>query len=138
MTGPTTPPAGIHQTRSWVLPLPFTKPLSLNDRAHHMAHARLTKAWRDATIVLARKHKIPRLERFTVVLHYAPRNPGRRDPDNLIAALKPCIDGMIAAGIADDDDHTRHHLTAPVIHPPTGEPGRLWLIIVDLSNGDTP
>ena len=139
---PTTPPAGLAIVHSWTLPLPFTRPLSTNQvmGLHWAKSRRLTQPWRDAAYWLAIKHKIPKLGRFTVVLHYVPRKPGDavRDLDNLTATTKPLVDGLVAAGVCVDDNANRYTPTTPVIHAASGEPGRLWLTVTDLGNGATP
>jgi crossover junction endodeoxyribonuclease RusA len=120
---------------TWRLDLPIARPISLNGRyGHWAAQRRDSNALRDAVTVLARAARIPRLERFTVELHYEPRDNRRRDVDNLIPTLKHVVDGLVAAGVADDDDHTRYRLTSPVIHPAaaTRRP-RLWIVVLDLS-----
>lgn len=120
--------------REWTLPLPFTKPLSLNDRMHWQVKRKHTSAWRGVARDLARRERIPTLERFTAVLHYQPRDNRRRDVDNLVASLKPLVDGLRDAHAVVDDDTDHYVLTAPQIHPARkGEPGRLWLVVVDLS-----
>lgn len=118
--------------REWTLRLPFRTPLSLNDRGHWSTTYRVKKAWKDTAIVLARAQKIPRLERFTVVLHYAPRARRLRDLDNLVASTKPLVDGLVIAGVCDGDDADRYVPTNPVLEPATGEPGRLWLVVREL------
>lgn len=128
--------------REWTLPLAFTKPLNMNDRpsisvgAMH-ARRREVKAWREHARDLARAQHLPRLDRFTAVLHYQPRDNRRRDTHNLARAVKPLIDGLIDAGVCVDDDTVHFRSTEPVIHPARkGEPGRLWLVVIDL--GDEP
>jgi crossover junction endodeoxyribonuclease RusA len=121
--------------REWTLPLAFTKPLSLNDRQHWQTKRKLTRAWRDHTRDLAVRAGIPHLARFTVVLHYVPRDNRRRDVDNVTPSLKAAVDGLVDAHVADDDDSTRYRLTSPEIHPARkGEPGRMWLVVRDLSD----
>lgn len=126
----------------WSLPLAFTKPLNMNDQpsisigAMH-ARRKEVKAWRQHACDLARAHHVPRLERFTAVLHYQPRDNRRRDTHNLGRALKPLVDGLIDAGVCIDDDTKHYAGTEPVIHDARkGEPGRLWLVVIDL--GHTP
>jgi hypothetical protein len=119
--------------REWTIALPFTQPLSLNDRLSWQKRHRLTAPWKDAATNLARHHKIPRLDRFTVVLHWAPRLERIRDPENLTATLKVCVDGLVRAGVADGDDPRYYAPCAPIIHDATGEPSRLWLVVTDLS-----
>jgi crossover junction endodeoxyribonuclease RusA len=121
--------------REWTLPLAFTKPLSLNDRMHWQVKRKHTSAWRGHARDLALAAGIPLLERFTAVLHYQPRDNRRRDTDNLIAALKPLVDGGRDAQVAAADDSAHYRLTEPVIHPARkGEPGRMWLVVRDLSD----
>ena len=120
-------------TREWTLPLPFVTPMSLNDRTGWRKKQRLTKAWRDAAHVLARRERIPQLDRWTVVLHFAPRVHRDRDLDNFAPTLKACADGVRdATGCKDDSAH--YTPTNPVIHPPTKEPNRFWLVVIDLSS----
>ena len=134
LEGPT-PDAPEGAARHWTLRLPFTAPLSLNDRLNRHARARLVRVWRDTGTVLARKARIPRLEAATAVLHYYPRTTRSRDTDNLAAySLKALVDGLRDAGVLDDDDATRYTLSEPVIHRATGEPGRLFLVVVDLEH----
>lgn len=138
-----TPPAEaevVDGRRQWTLHLAFTKPLNMNDRpsisvgAMH-ARRREVKAWREHARHLAAG--IPRVERFTAVLHYQPRDNRRRDTHNLSRALKPLVDGLVDAGVCVDDDTVHYRGTEPVIHPARkGEPGRLWLVVIDL--GDEP
>jgi crossover junction endodeoxyribonuclease RusA len=120
--------------REWNLPLPFTRPLNMNDRHGNWQQAhRLKTAWFDAALVLARRERIPTLEHFTVVLHYAPRVKRVRDPENLTASVKPLVDGLVKAHVARGDDPRYYTPTTPVIHGATGEPGRLWLVVLDLA-----
>lgn len=128
------------ETRTWTLTLPFTKPLNMNDRMGFRERSGYVRAWREAALVLARKERIPPLAHFTVVLHWAPRTVRTRDPENLTAALKPAVDGLVLAGVAPGDDPRYYTPTTPEIHPATGEPGRLWLVVreLPLPEGTTP
>lgn len=123
-------------SRSWVLPLKFSKPLSLNDRMKWQQSHGLKKQWRAEAKTQAREAGIPRLEGFTAVLHYRPRDNRHRDTDNLIAALKPLVDGLVDAGVAAGDDTRYYRLSEPVIHPASkpARPGCLWLVVVDLGH----
>jgi hypothetical protein len=122
--------------RTWTLMLPFTTPLSLNKLigANRYAACKQLLTWERAGWALATQHRIPRLEAFTVVLHHAPRvyGEGVRDYGNYEGSIKPLVDGLVLAKVAVDDNITRYQPTQPVVHPPTGEPGRLWLVVVDL------
>lgn len=107
-----------------MLQLPFTAPLSLNDRMHHWTRARLTKEWRDAAHVLARAAKIPPCERVRVTLIYTPRDRRRRDPLNLVLSLKACEDGIVDAGVVPDDTPQYVESQMPLIDLPSRtEPG---------------
>ena len=118
-------------SREWTLPMPFVRLLSLNDRMGWQQRHRLTKPWRDAAHVLARRERIPLLERWTVVLHFAPRVNRARDLDNFAPTVKACADGIRdATGCKDDREH--YTPTNPVVHPATKEPNRLWLVVIDL------
>ncbi len=124
------------QRRVWSLELPFQRPLTLNHRhAHWAAQRRAEAAWRQGAYLLARQAHLPHLEKFTVVLHYAPRDKRRRDVDNLVVSLKHLVDGLVQAGVAADDDHHRYVLSSPVICEPTGRVGRLWIDVIDLGEG---
>jgi len=124
--------------REWTLPLAFTRPLNLNDSpsislgAMH-ARRKEVKAWREHAQGLALRAGIPRLDRFTAVLHYQPRDNRRRDTQNLHGALKPLVDGLVDAHVCIDDDTKHYSGTEPIIHDAKkGEPGRLWLVVIDL------
>lgn len=127
--------------REWSLTLAFTKPLNMNDRPSQSVGAMHAKrkevlAWRNHAADLARSAAIPMLERFTAVLHYQPMDNRRRDTMNLIRALKPLTDGLVDAHVCTDDDTKHYTLTEPVIHEALKprQPGRLWLVVVDLGH----
>lgn len=120
------------RTGEWRLELPFTTQLSLNDRVHWAVKMKLVKEWRDATHVLARAAKIPACRRIQVEFHYVPRTNQRRDPDNLVASLKPCVDGLVDAGIVPDDTEEFVERVWPICHPATGLPGKFYLRILAL------
>jgi crossover junction endodeoxyribonuclease RusA len=127
----------------WKLNLPLVVPLSANDppptsRGARMGRSEKVKAFRHAAFVLAQKAGIPRLERFTVVLHWQPPTNRRRDVENYFPTLKPCVDGLVDAGVAPDDTPAYYVSSTPVLHPAVkGDPGRMWLIVIDLSE-DVP
>lgn len=114
----------------WILELPYrTPPLSLNDRHHWSVAARKKAEVREATFWLAKAQKIPVLQRPTVVLHYSPRNRGRRDAVNLTATSKPAIDGLVDAGVLPDDTPEFVDELMPIIDTHNGVRGRLYLVI---------
>lgn len=124
--------------------LPWTSPpLSLNDRGHYMARARVVADVRRAVYLMARAHQLPTgLDHVTVQLHYRPRDNRRRDTDNLVATLKPCCDALAAGtprhpgyGVVPDDTPQYMQKPEPIIHPAEkGQPGQLWIDIT--WNGD--
>jgi crossover junction endodeoxyribonuclease RusA len=118
--------------RSWTLPLHITAPLSMNGREHWRVKAKKVRDVRNHAALVAAASDIPELTGFTVELHYAPRDKRRRDPENLIATLKPFVDGLIDAGVAPDDCPPYYSTTVPVIDPPNGKDGRLYAIVREL------
>jgi crossover junction endodeoxyribonuclease RusA len=91
-------------------PPPTVKPLSMNDRAHPKARARLVKRWRTQTRIFA-------LEQLTgitlgpsiVQVEIPVVGTARRDPHNYFATVKPIVDGLVDAGAWPDD--TPEHVT---------------------------
>lgn len=118
----------------WILRLPMVRPLTLNARGSHWATGhKAKKQITNDTIVLARARKVPQLQRARVELRYCPPDRRRRDVDNLVATLKPAVDGLRAAGVLVDDDPVHADLTIPVIEPPRSDRKPLvYLVITDL------
>lgn len=116
-------------TTYW-LDLPYERPpLNANQRLGYREKARIVAEVRRSVGFLAKYRQIPRCQRITVQLHYAPGRRGKRDPMNLTPASKPCIDGLVDAGIVIDDDSEHVHELPPEIHFPP-EPGpRCWLTV---------
>jgi crossover junction endodeoxyribonuclease RusA len=114
------------------LGLPWERPpLSLNDRMSREQRDReIARVRRDAGWV-AKAARLGHHDHATVVLHYQPARRGRRDADNLVATLKPVCDGLVDAGLVDDDDPAHMTKLMPVIDTPTPgqRRGRLWLDI---------
>lgn len=118
------------QLRTWTLQLGERTPLSMNgQRRGPHAHARKVKEYRRLAAYLAIQAKIPPLDRIVVELHHAPRHQRRRDPMNLVATLKPVEDGIVDAGVIPDDTPQYSIPTVPIIDEPTGQPGRLYVVI---------
>lgn len=116
----------------FTLALPYEKPpLSMNDRKHYMARARLTREIRSTTAWLAKQAKVPAgLEHVTVCLHYRPRDRRVRDAENLTPVLKAACDGLVDHGLVRDDTPDLMSKLMPVIHPAEkGSEGSLWLTI---------
>lgn len=115
--GPTPRPAAV--THPLVIALPIgTKLLNSNQRLHHAPKAKLTAAIRaaaheavaeDADIMaaLAATKPGPLFARAHILGLYCPHNNGRCDPANWYPTFKAAVDGIVDAGVLDDDDHTR-------------------------------
>lgn len=115
--------------RTWTLRVgDYTKPpLSLNDRMHWRKKAGITKIIR-AGVADDAGRTVPACSAATVELHYVPRDKRRRDRDNLVATLKPCMDGLVDAGVIPDD--TPEYLTWTVhIDPPNRADPHLYLLV---------
>jgi len=85
------------------------KLLSLNGREHWSERARRTEALKTAAWAVAHRAKIPMLDRVSVVVEYQPPDRRRRDAENTCAASgKAAIDGIVAAGLLEDDACARY------------------------------
>jgi Holliday junction resolvase RusA-like endonuclease len=106
-------------------------PLSLNQRLHHRVSAKLNKDVR--AFVAQAAADFPEMLHAIVELHYVPKDARRRDEDNLVATLKPACDGLVDAGVVDDD--TRLYMTKvmPIIDPPDRglRLSRLYLLVTE-------
>lgn len=117
---------------TWQLELPNSPYYSGNSRMHWRKKAELIRTWRHASAMLARAMKIPHLERAVVSLDLWPHDRRRRDPDNLVpGVLKPAVDGLVDAGVVEDDAPEFVRLVMPVIHAPL--PSRIvtWHLTVE-------
>ena len=120
--------------QSWDIDLPFTTPLSLNDRMHHMAKAKLVALWRQSTAVAVRAAGVPHANRIKATLFYVPNSQRRRDPDNLVASYKPAIDALVDAGVVDDDTQDYVERVWPIICEPdrTKERGSRFTLRIEI------
>jgi crossover junction endodeoxyribonuclease RusA len=93
-------------SRTYTIALPAGLPLlSQNGRFHHFERNRRVQVLKKAAWLMALKEKIPPLERASIVVEYQPRDSRDTDPDNVPPASgKPCIDGLVAAGVLPDDN----------------------------------
>ncbi len=121
---------------SWLLELPFTTPLSLNDRMIWQVKAKAIKPWRKAAHALAKAAGIPPCQRVRIELYYTPRDNRARDPLNLVATLKAVEDGIVDAGVIPDDSSRYHESVMPKItEKGPGRPrgNRLWVVVTRLA-----
>lgn len=79
--------------------------ISANDRLHWAKKARLTKTWRDAGLVYARRGKLPRLDRAHITMHVHKTTARRFDPHNLFLTAKACVDGFVDYGLLPEDSY---------------------------------
>jgi len=79
-------------------------PISLNDRLHHMAKAKKTAAMRLEAFEAA--HRIPALGKCDVTLTWFVTTKARRDDENPVPSLKAWCDGLVDAGVVEDDTAT--------------------------------
>lgn len=114
------------------LPVPLLgdKPaLSANQRLHWAEKARRTAMVRQAVAWRAREQKIGQQGHVVVQLHFVPRDQRRRDPSNLTATQKPCVDGLVDAGVVKDDSPEWVTELMPFIHAPIAGAARMWLAV---------
>lgn len=105
--------------RPYVIALPAgLKLLNSNQRMHHHDRRRFTKALRDAaheTVTecpslmdaLAAAKPGPLFQRAHILGVVHPGSNRRADPANLYPSFKAAVDGLVDAGLFEDDDHTR-------------------------------
>lgn len=125
-------------TARYELPLPWSRPpLSLNQRMHHHARARVVAEVRRTAGWLAKAARIGHHHRVKVELIYTPATRRRRDADNLVAALKPLVDGLVDAGVVADDDDEHVERAMPIITVPDPRcAARLVLVVEPLRSPD--
>jgi Holliday junction resolvase RusA-like endonuclease len=121
------------ENREWTLALPYlAPPLTLNQRMHWAPRNRITQEIKQAVYVLAHGVNLPQgLDRVTVTLHWRPATTRKRDNDNISPTLKAAVDGLVMYGLVQDDN--TDHLTSATVIDPTGKPGRVYVIIRELT-----
>ncbi len=83
--------------------------INLNDRDHWSVKAKKVAAWRDATYWWAKQQHWTRVSGFaTVDILLGVKDPQRRrDNSNWQMVTKSCVDGLVLAGVLEEDDSTR-------------------------------
>lgn len=116
-------------TRRWRLVLNYDKPpLNLNQRGHWARYDGTRKNLRAIGAGLARQQRIPHLPHVHTRLVWRPPDNRRRDEDNIVLTAKPLWDGLVDAGVVDDDTSTYMTKYMPRILPGDKAPGaRVWL-----------
>ena len=88
--------------------LPYLPPRSLspNGRAHWAERYRDAQAMMNHVIILVLEAgKPPKpFERATLTMRWEAKDRRRRDYDNLLAATKPALDGLVQGGVLVDDN----------------------------------
>lgn len=117
--------------RAVALTLPWPPAaLSPNARTHYMVKARAVRGYRQDAFVMACATRVESQDWRALsapvallVTFYAPDRRAR-DTDNLIASLKPAIDGIVQSGllVADDTEALRWEEPLFVLG---GKPGRV-------------
>jgi crossover junction endodeoxyribonuclease RusA len=117
-------------TRTYRLSLPWRRPpLSENQRLNWQAKARITKEVRRTVGWLATAASIPAAYHCEVILYWAPGDRRKRDVENPTPTLKACCDGLVDAGVVEDDTPAWMTKRMPVILPPP-EPSGMWLDLI--------
>lgn len=130
--------------QSFTLELPAGLPLlNANRRTHHHIRATRTRVIRAAAIEAVAGHQSlmetlaaakpgPLYTRARIVGYYRPARAGRADPANWYPSFKAAVDGLVDAGLLEDDDHTR--LVGPDMRLGSKTAGgQLVLVISDAS-----
>lgn len=105
-------------------------PLTLNQRMHWAPKAKITAMLRRETQIRARAEGIPHLGRIRVSLIWVVRDRRKRDAgENLAPTFKAQIDGLVDAGLVDDDDPSRVVRDSPIVsYQPMNNPHLLLRI----------
>ncbi|WP_432184887.1 hypothetical protein [Streptomyces tendae] len=137
-------------SRPYVIALPAGLPLlNSNQRKHHHEVRRITAKLRAAAMeavadspalmgALAAAKPGPLFQRAHILGVFHPPTAGRRrDPANWYGSFKAAVDGIVDAGLLEDDDHTR--LLGPDMRlGPVVKGGQLVLVVRGLAPGEDP
>ena len=95
--------------------------LNPNSRLHYMNVYRAKAAAKDAAIALVLQQGKPAVpyERANITVTWVAKDKRRRDFDNLFASLKATIDGLVEAGLIEDDSATHVSYTLRYEHGDT-------------------
>jgi crossover junction endodeoxyribonuclease RusA len=78
-----------------------------NMRLFWRVKAQRTKGWRLATFLHATKENLPRIEKARIICELRFCDKRIRDANNWSPTAKACVDGLVDAGVFDNDDHSR-------------------------------
>lgn len=108
------------------------KLLNSNDRLHIRVKALRTAALREAAFEAAGHANLPHLGRAHIYCHLRAGDRRRRDPGNWYPSAKACVDGLVDAGVLDDDDHTRVIGPDMRLAPEMVRGGQLVITLIEL------
>ena len=108
--------------------------INANERTHWASKARRTKYWRTKAAWLAERARVPHLDRAHVTVTVHKTTNRRYDPANLAPTAKAIVDGLVDAGVLDDDDKTR--LVGPDMR--AGEKRDVRQLVVTIEPLETP
>ena len=116
--------------KAYGLELPDSPIVTANSRSHWSHRAECAQVWRTATRLLAKQARIPHMERVSVSLDHWPKTKRRQDTDRISMVAKWCLDGIVDAGVIDDDDSTHVPEVVLRMHPPRQDRKPCWLLTV--------
>jgi crossover junction endodeoxyribonuclease RusA len=87
----------------------------MNDRHHWRRRAADVKHWRTATATHAHRWHTSECPPSMIVITFDVPDNRRRDPANLFATVKACVDGMVDAGWWPDDTPEYVTVVEPLI-----------------------
>ncbi|AWI32725.1 hypothetical protein [Streptomyces tirandamycinicus] len=134
------PAEEIGDARHWMLDLPDMELINANEvrRWHWGKERRVAASIREATAVLARSLKVPRLTLARVVYVVHPKARTRVfDPSNWALSAKAAVDGLQDAGVFEDDNAS----VVTGVDPRAGQRQhgaqiRMSLVIIDQGRGE--
>jgi crossover junction endodeoxyribonuclease RusA len=145
---PATPTTGA-APRTHTITLPAgLRLLNANQRMHHRPKGKLTAAIRAAAMeavaedralmeALAAAKPGPLFQRVHILGILHPATARRADPANWYPSFKAAVDGIVDAGLLDDDDH--EHVVGPDMRlGPKVKRGQLVLVVRALGPGEDP
>lgn len=125
------------EPRTFVIEMPAgLRLLNANQRPHWAVKNRITRQLRTASFAIAKRDKVPRLDRVRIVVEYQPPQRARsRDAGNWAPSGKALIDGLRDAKVLPDDNS--RHVVEEAYR--IGEPypaGRMVLHVTEVAGGD--
>lgn len=81
-------------------------PMSLNvyRNAHYYQLNKEKETWEKVVAVSVKEQQIKKVERCRITFEFYFKDKRKHDPDNYSASAKFLLDGMVKAGVLDDDN----------------------------------